>query len=146
MNEKTIKVFIISFRIMLGTLFIYGGIQKFTPKPPTVESAITENLPPHVVKIKAYIGGLKQTGYFWPMLGVAEIVAGILLISQYLSLLGAIILIPITLNIFLFHAFLEPHDTQEFIMTGLYLIINILIILYHYKQLKPVFLNFKSLP
>ncbi len=119
---KLFRITIITLRIALGGLFIYGGIQKFVPK-----------------------SAQPQTEYFWSMLGVVELVGGILLISQYLSLLGAVLLLPITFNIFMFHAFLTPHETGEVVMTILYLLVNILIIVWHYPRLKPVFLNFKSI-
>ena len=77
------------------------------------------------------------------MLGTVEILCGILLVSQYLALLGAVMLVPVTLNIFLFHLFLEPHEPGELAMTALYLLGNLLIIGYHYPKLKTTFLNFK---
>ena len=145
MNNKFIRIFIITIRIALGGLFVYAGVQKFIPKPPRVQTASTQDLPAHVVKIKAFIGGMKQTEYFWPVLGVTEILCGVLLLSQYLALLGAVMLVPITLNIFLFHLFLEPHDMAELVMTGLYLVANLLIIAYHYPNLKTTFLNFNTI-
>ena len=142
---KLFRIAIIVMRIGLGCLFVYGGVQKFTSKPPKAETGEVIELPDHVVKMKAYIGGLKQTGYFWPMLGVVELVGGLMLLSQVLSLLGAVILMPITLNIFLFHLFLEPHEIGELIMTTVYLLINLAIIAWYYPRLKPLFLNFKSI-
>ena len=140
-----LKITIIILRIGLGGLFIYGGIQKFVPKPPRQKTEASVELPPHVVKIKAYIGGLKQTDFFWPMLGAVELAGGILLVSQYLSLLGAVLLLPVTINIFLFHLFLEPHEIGELLMTLLYLTVNLLIIGWYYPRLKPLFLNFKTI-
>jgi putative oxidoreductase len=142
-KTKALKITVIAIRIALGVLFIYAGYQKFIPKERPAVSEVQE-LPDHVVKIKAFIGGMKQTGYFWPFLGIAEIVAGALLLSQVLSLLGAFILFPVTLNIFLFHLFLEPHEPFELFLTGLYLVGNLFIILYEYPKLKPVFIT-KSL-
>lgn len=138
------KIGIVVLRIALGGLFIYGGIQKFIPKERPKSDPSVE-VPAHVVKIRAFIGGMKQTEYFWPMLGIAEIACGIMLVSQYLALLGAVILVPITLNIFLFHVFLEPHDVGELVMTGLYLAGNLLLIGFNYQKLKTVFLNFKTI-
>lgn len=143
------KLIIIAIRIALGGLFIYAGIAKFTPKAPAEQPPATQSsevaaekpeLPPHVVKIKALIGGMKQTGYFWPMLGVAEILCGVFLISQALALLGAVMLVPLTLNIFLFHLYLEPHETGELIMTAVYFAANILLLGYDYQRLKLIFL------
>jgi putative oxidoreductase len=74
-KTKALKITVIAIRIALGVLFIYAGYQKFIPKERPAVSEVQE-LPDHVVKIKAFIGGMKQTGYFWPFLGIAEIVAG----------------------------------------------------------------------
>lgn len=142
---KIFQIVIVALRIGLGALFIYGGAQKFIPKPERQKTSIAENLPDHVVKIKAYIGGLKQTDYFWPMLGAVEILAGIMLVSQYLALLGGFILLPVSLDIFLFHLYLEPHEVGELIMTAIYFLINLIIIGWYYKRLKPIFLNFKTI-
>jgi uncharacterized membrane protein YphA (DoxX/SURF4 family) len=98
-----------------------------------------------VVKIKAYIGGLKKTGYFWPMLGVVEMLGGLLLLSQYFALLGAVISLPVVFNIFMFHLFLERHEPVELLMTTLYLAGNLIIIAWYYPRLKPLFLNFKTI-
>ena len=118
---------------------------KFIPKPSLPPPESNVELPAHVIKIKAYIGGLKQTDYFWYMLGAVELTGGLLLVSQYLSLLGATLLMPVTLNIFLFHFFLKPHETGEVLLTLFYLMGNALIIFWYYPKLKSIFLNFKSI-
>lgn len=141
-----IKYLIIAIRLALGLLFVYAGVQKFKkeepkPKPPTEQSAGVKKVPEHVVKIRAYIGGLKQTEFFWPMLGIAEVLCGLLLLSQVFALLGAVMLIPLTLNIFLFEIFLGGGDPMEIVTHGLYFLGNILIITYGYPRLKLAFLT-----
>lgn len=136
-----IRILILVTRIALGGLFVYAGIQKFVPKPPRPATEQGVELPDHVVKIKSMIGGLKGTGYFWPQLGIAEIVCGILLISQLYALLGAVMLVPLSLNIFLFHLFLEPHEVGELVMTGVYLLVNLALLAYDYPKLKMAFLT-----
>lgn len=136
---------VIALRLGLGILFLYAGIQKFNPQPPKpqstqVTSQVAE-IPEHVVKIKAFIGGMKQTDYFWPMLGIAEIVSGVLLLSQVFALLGAVMLVPLTLNIFLFEVFLGGGDVMEIMIHGLYLLANLLIIAAGYPRLKLAFLT-----
>lgn len=152
MKTKAIKLLIIGIRLGLGLLFVYAGIQKFKPEEPkaTTEVAATaKQLPPNVVKIKAYIGGLKQTGYFWPMLGIAEIVCGLLLLSQVYALLGAVMLIPLTLNIFLFEVYLGDGDPVELFTHGVYFVANIILLIYAWPRLKLAFLttdkNFKTI-
>ncbi len=144
MKTKSIQLLIISIRLGLGLLFVYAGSQKFNqeerkPKTETQVQSISKPLPPNVVKIKAYIGGLKQTGYFWPMLGIAEILCGLLLLSQVFALLGAVMLVPLTLNIFLFEVFLGDGDLIELITHGLYLVGNLLLLCYAWPRLKLAF-------
>ncbi|MEO9806183.1 MAG: DoxX family membrane protein [Reichenbachiella sp.] len=136
-----IKILILVTRIALGGLFVYAGIQKFIPKPPRPVVEQNVEIPDHVVKIKSMIGGLKGTGYFWPLLGFAEILCGVLLLSQLYALLGAMMLVPLSLNIFLFHLYLEPHEMGELVLTGLYLIINLGLLFYDYPKLKTAFLT-----
>ncbi len=147
MNKtKAIKYFIIAVRLALGLLFVYAGVQKFKkeelkPKVQTEQSAEVKRVPEHVVEIRAYIGGLKQTDFFWPMLGIAELICGLLLISQIYSLLGAVMLVPLTLNIFLFEVFLGGGNIMEIITHGLYFSGNLVIIAYGYKRLRLAFLT-----
>ena len=147
-QHRAFRYFIIAIRLALGGLFIYAGIKKFdTPaKPPQPKTEVSQSepakaVPAHVVKIRAYIGGLKQTGYLWPMLGIAEVVCGLLLISQVFALLGAVMLVPLTLNIFLFEVFLGGGDVMEIITHGLYLAGNLLLLVYGYPRLKLAFLT-----
>ena len=81
---------------------------------------------------------MKQTNYFWQFLGLAELLAGILLVSLVFSRIGAIVALQLTINIFLFHLFLEPDEVGELMqMLGL-LIMNILLIAFSYKIWKPL--------
>lgn len=148
---KSLKIVIIIFNLILGGMMIYGGMKKFekpSPSPTEIVEKVKagEEVAPSVeiLKIKNYIFGMKQTGYFWQFLGIVELLVGLLLISQRFSLLGAIMALPVTIHIFLFHLFLEPHEVGELIqMTGL-LIINLLIIGNGYKHWKGI-LSDKSL-
>ncbi|WP_338815587.1 DoxX family protein (plasmid) [Bernardetia sp. Wsw4-3y2] len=148
MNSKTIKnIFFITIRLILGGIMLYGGYQKFAKPLPEPTQMITQiekegsqklREKPNILVIKNYIFGMKQTGYFWQLLGICEIVFGLMILSQYLSFVGALMLIPITLHIFLFHLFLEPDDTAELFQTGGFLVINILLIAKEYKKFKPL--------
>ena len=82
-----IKILIIVTRIGLGGLFLYGGVQKFVPKkerPAKVKQEVIKkqegNNETKVIieqevkkspesRIGPFIGGLKQTGYFWTLWG-----------------------------------------------------------------------------
>lgn len=127
---------------------IYGGFKKFEKPMPSPTELIEkiksgESIAPNdeVLKIKNYIFGMKQTGFFWEFLGILEIFSGLLLISLVCSRIGAIITLPITINIFLFHLFLEPNDTADLLQTLGLLIINIILIGLSYKIWKPLLLD-----
>lgn len=132
-------------RIILGGMLVLGGIEKFEKPIPSPTDQIekvksgeltTENV--EVLKIKNYIFGMKQTNYFWQFLGIAEIAFGLLLITQVFGLLGAIMALPITINIFLFHIFLESDEVGEIIETFLIMAVNIWLIAYEYKRWKGI--------
>ena len=145
---KPKRIIIIILNLVLGGMLLYGGIEKFAKPIPAPNKMIEqikkgEEIAPNieVLKIKNYIFGMKQTNYFWQFLGAIELLAGFLLVSQFFSRIGAFIAMPVTINIFLFHVFLEPHEIGElFQMSGL-LIINILLITFTYKIWKPLLIN-----
>ncbi len=133
--KAAISILYIVLRLFLGGMMIYGGIQKFQKPTPTpsevVEKASKFNTPSKQGTLQKilYISGAKQTGYFWQVLGVAELVFGLLLIIQGTGFIGALFLLPITLHIFLFHVFLEPEELGELLNTGLLFIVNIWLVL-----------------
>lgn len=142
--KRLVNIIFIVLRLFLGGMMLYGGVQKFTKPIPTPNEVVAKaqkfSTPEKedTQKIILYINGMKQTGYFWEVLGVCEILFGLLLVFQGTGLAGAILLLPITLHIFLFHFFLEPDDIPELIQTGLLLIINIALVLREKEKLKPL--------
>lgn len=108
---KAIKIVIIILNLYVGGFMIYGSLGKFkpTPKPTEIIEKVQkgEEVAPNidVLKIKNYIFGMKQSGFFWPFLGIMEFLVGFLLVSQVFSRIGAIVALPLTFNIFLFHFF-----------------------------------------
>jgi uncharacterized membrane protein YphA (DoxX/SURF4 family) len=144
---KALKILIILLNIYVGGFMIYGSLGKFkpTPKPTEIIEKVQkgEEVAPSedILKIKNYIFGMKQSGFFWPFLGIIEFLAGILLVSQVFSRIGAIIALPLTVNIFLFHLFLEGHEIGELLQTFVLLVANIILIGSTYKIWKPLLYN-----
>ena len=132
--KKSISILFIIFRLFLGGFMIYGGIQKFKKPIPTpievLEKANKFSSPEKESTLQKilYISGSKQTGYFWQVLGMCELLFGFLLILQGTGFIGALFLLPITLHIFLFHLFLEPNDVGELLQTGALFTINIALV------------------
>nr|WP_299073132.1 DoxX family membrane protein [uncultured Allomuricauda sp.] len=147
---KPISILWIALRLFLGGFMIYGGIQKFQKPIPApievVEKAEKFKAPEKESTLQKilYISGAKQTGYFWQLLGICELLFGLLILLQGSSFVGAVFLLPITLHIFLFHLFLEADELGELIQTGGLFITNIALVLKekskwkHLLWIKPI--------
>ena len=147
-NHIIFKIFNIAIKLFLGGMLFYGGVQKFQKPIPSPSSIIEqvqagENVAPNVevLKIKNYIFGMKQTNYFWQFLGLAELLAGALILSQIFWILGSFIALPITINIFLFHLFLETDDTFDLLMTMALLVINIWFLMASFDKWKAIIID-----
>lgn len=99
-QSKTKKIAGIVTRILLGLMFIVFGLNGFLNFIP-MEA-------PTDPKIGAFMGGLFQTGYFFPFLKGTEVVIGIALLVNRYSALALVVLAPIAINILLFHLVLAP--------------------------------------
>lgn len=138
------RLLFIVLRLVLGGMMIYGGLDKFgQPMPEPVEvvekaARFTAHGQESTLQKILYISGAKQTGYFWQVLGVCELLFGILLVLQYPAFAGAVLLLPITLHIFLFHVFLEPEAKGELLQTGGLLLINMVLVLKEWKGLRSL--------
>jgi uncharacterized membrane protein YphA (DoxX/SURF4 family) len=140
--KNKLNIIYIVLRLFLGGMMVYGGLGKFEKTNPTpvevVEKAekFTSPEKENTLQKVLYINGAKQTGYFWELLGICELVFGLLLIIQGTSFIGAVLLLPITLHIFLFHAFLELDEIGELIMTGGLLLSNLVLVFKEYSNWK----------
>ncbi|PQJ16631.1 DoxX family membrane protein [Aureicoccus marinus] len=142
--KKYTKIFYIVLRLFIGVVMINGGIYKFSePRPSLTEVVQTveelqESNNTNELKKTLYISGMQQTGYFWEVLGVCEIVFGLLLLLQGTSFIGAILLLPITFHIFFYHVFLEPEGLRPLATTGALFVGNILLVLKDRHFWKPL--------
>lgn len=94
MNPKIVMV----LRILLGVLMLVFGLNKFLgfiPLPELPEAA------------RNFMGALGNTGYLMQLVALIEIVGGILLLVNKYVPLALVLLFPVMLNAFLFHAFLD---------------------------------------
>ena len=98
-NKKTKKT-VIAARILLGMIYFVFGLNFFLHFIPN--SSQPEG------KAAAFIGGLFQSGFFFPEIKLIEVIAGALLLFGLFTPLLLVILMPITVNILLFHSILQP--------------------------------------
>lgn len=86
-------------RILLGLVFfVFGlnGFLQFLPQPETTAEG------------GAFMGALAATGYMFPLIKGTELVAGAMLLGNRFVPLALVLLAPILVNIFAFHAVLAP--------------------------------------
>lgn len=108
--------------LFLAGMMIYGSISKFQEPTAKTEDVIAkaekfvEKDQIRIASLVVYVGGLRQTGYAWLLVGFSELIFGILLLIPSTRLIGGLFLLPITLNILLFHIFLEPEDIKEMLI------------------------------
>jgi uncharacterized membrane protein YphA (DoxX/SURF4 family) len=140
MKHSLIRYTHAALAIGLALFFINAGLKKFMHRPlrPVDKSLLIENIlekdnyaPPTGYNLT--MNTLNQNG-FLKLIGVFQILAGLLIIVPPTRLGGLILLLPVVLNIFLLHVFIDdrPHENVE---TGILLGINLLLLSFYYKTL-----------
>lgn len=94
------KTTVLIARILLGLIFFVFGLNFFFQFIPQ-QAAPTGNA-------GIFMGGLFQSGYIFPVIKVIEVLCGILLLAGRFVPLVLIVLMPISINILLFHTVLMP--------------------------------------
>lgn len=91
------KITVLIARILLGLVFFVFGLNFFFHFIPS---------PPPTGKAAAFTMGLFGSGYFFPFLKCIETVSGLFLLINRFTAFFLIVLLPISVNIFLFHGVL----------------------------------------
>lgn len=86
--------------LLFGLMFINAGLNKFLNYMP-----VPKDLPEGLMKA---MGAFMTIGWLLPLIGIAEIVGGILFIFKKYRALGAIIIFPVLVGIVLTHLTLAP--------------------------------------
>jgi putative oxidoreductase len=124
------KIAVIITRTILGLIFLVFGLNFFLHFIP--------NPPPPPGKAGAFEAGLFGAGYFFPVMKVIETVSGLFLIINRYTAFFLLILFPITVNIFLFHAFLVPSGLP---MAGSMLLLHLFLGYAYFYYYRPIFTN-----
>lgn len=117
-------------RLVLGLGLIIFGLTKFIsfgfiPEPYFPEEA------------SSFLESLTNTGYVLKVVGLFELIIGLLLIFNKWIPFALLLLAPITLNIFLFHVFL---DTPGLIRALIVISLNVILIYKYWKAYRPLFI------
>jgi uncharacterized membrane protein YphA (DoxX/SURF4 family) len=93
------KITVLIARILLGLIFFVFGLNFFFHFIPS---------PPPTGKAAAFAMGLFGSGYFFPFLKCIETISGLFLLINRFTAFFLIVLLPISVNIVLFHGVLAP--------------------------------------
>ncbi len=116
-------------RVFLGLIyFVFGlnGFLNFIPAPSPPES------------VMKFMEGVVTAAYFLPLLKGTEVVCGVLLLLNLASPLALVILAPITIQIFFFHAFLTPW-ASKLILPIVMIVLHLLAAKAFWPKYKPLF-------
>lgn len=80
-----------------------------------------------------FISALMETGYMMPLVSIANIVCGVLLLANRTAL-AAIMLVPLTINIVLFHVFLDASPISAGAIPAYVLLFGNIIFLYQNRS------------
>ncbi|MCC8424245.1 DoxX family membrane protein [Mucilaginibacter sp. UR6-11] len=122
------KIAVLIARILLGLIFVVFGLNfffPFMPKQPMPTGAAG-----------AFAGGLWGSGYFFQYLKVIEIVSGLFLLLNRYTAFFLLALLPISVNIFLYHAILLPAGIP---VGAVVIVLNIFLCIGYIKYYKSVF-------
>jgi putative oxidoreductase len=123
MNSMFTKI----VRIVLGLALLFFGANKFLHFIPMEEP---------VGGAREFMSSLGASGYIFPVVGFLEVIIGILLLLKKWVAFALILLAPISINIILFHLFLDIPGAP---FALLILLFNGILIFKHWQQYKPLF-------
>ena len=114
-------------RVILALVLLVFGLNKFIGfiPPPELPDEATD-----------FMSSLVDTGYVLYFLGLLEIFIGLLLLLKKWVPFALLVLVPISVNILMFHIFLDlPDILQAIVVVGL----NTALIIKYWKAYRPLF-------
>ena len=127
-------LFSIFCRLTLAYAFIVAGMVKIMGE--RFASGLSTIHP-----MGAYLEALHHTGYYYTFIGIAQVVAAILLIIPRTVTLGALLYVPIIVNIWFLS--LAVRFEGSFVTSPLMVLANLYILVWNYDRLKYI-LPFKK--
>jgi len=122
-KEKWQFILITLLSVFFGCLMINSGLNKFLQYMAH---------PPLEPKAKALMMAFTTAGYMWPLVAITEISGGLMVILKKTRAVGAIVLMPISVNVFALDLFLN----LPMLMIGvMVLLLNVVILASEYKRL-----------
>jgi hypothetical protein len=134
-----LQLAVIYTRYLIGGAFVFASLvkikgQRFTTVP---AAGSPFHSPQH------FFETMYQSGLYWQFLGAAQLVAGLLLMTQRYALLGALLFLPIIANVYVITISYDFAYTS--VITGSMLLATIGLLVWDWNRLRIV-LNQPALP
>lgn len=124
-NSRFWHFLVISTRIFLGLIFFTGGMSKLMPFPGIIGPTWL------IERLAEY--DLELYGYF---IAYSQVIIGLLLLSQRFATLGAVMLLPLVLNILMVTVSMHWRGTPY--VLSVLLLLNVFLLIADYHRLKYI--------
>ena len=115
------KIAVIIVRVLLGALFLFGSVAFFLKLFPQPEMQ---------GNMKLFNEGIAASGYIMQLVKAIELVVGVAFVAGYFVPLATAVIFPISVNILLVHAFLDPKNLP----VALFVMAANLFLAYNYRD------------
>ena len=127
-NKRLFVFFTWGTRILLFLAFLPSGLKKVLGERFTILGIDTP--------VGFFFEGLYRTGLYWNFLGFMQLLVGVMLLIPRTTFFGAILYLPIIINIFIIVVSMNFEGTP--IIAGLMLLANLYLLFWDYKKLKQI--------
>src|SRR5829696_8938335 len=117
------KIATLISRVLLGFLYLVFGLDYFFQFIPYQ--------PHHTGRVAAFKAALVSVGYFYPMIKSIQVVGGLSLMLNQFAPFFAVVVFPLSVNVFLYHTILVPSGW----LMGVLLLVPNLFLGYAYRNL-----------
>jgi uncharacterized membrane protein YphA (DoxX/SURF4 family) len=120
------KIAVIIVRVLMGLLFLFASIVvlfKLVPQPEQTGN------------VKIFMDGVNASGYLLPLIKITELLCGIAFVAGRFVPLATVVIAPIIVNIFFFHAFV---DTSGLPVAVFLVLANIFLASAYWDKFKPL--------
>ena len=132
---KSLQIFTIFLRYLIGSAFVFASIVKIQGQRFTTDSGASHP----INSAWHYFETMYSSGLYWNFIGWGQLIAGFLLMTHRWSTLGALAFFPIISNIFVVTISYEFGGTP--VITFLMLLANIYLLLWDWNKLKILLTN-----
>ena len=120
------KIAVIIVRVLMGLLFLFASIVvlfKLVPQPEQTGN------------VKIFMEGVNASGYLMPLIKITELLCGIAFVAGRFVPFATVVIAPIIVNIFFFHAFV---DTSGLPVAVFLVLANIFLAYANWDKFKPI--------